>query len=131
MRIATIIVRLLLGLAFFVFGLNGFLNFIPAPPLEGAVLTFMQATAIQSHFLLLAFATQLIAGALLLVNRFVPFALALLAAVIANILDFHVTVAQGGFGPPLVVTVLWLFLVWRYRASFAPLFAQATFGERR
>ena len=89
MRIITVIARLLLGVIFFVFGLNGFLGFIPMPPLEGAAGAFIGSLA-SSHYLYLVAGVQLIAGVLLLINRFVPLALAMLAPMIASDLDLSV-----------------------------------------
>ena len=61
---------------------------------------------------------QLIVGLLLLIGRFVPLALTILAGIIVNILLFHLLMAPEGFGPAIVVTVLELFLIWRYRDAF-------------
>ena len=121
MKIATLIVRILLGLAFVVFGANGFLHFIPAPMPTGVAGEFMQATIMHSNFLLLPFACQFIAGVLLLIGRYVPFALALLAPILANILDFHLTILSDGIINAIVAFVLWLFLLIQYRAHFASL----------
>jgi putative oxidoreductase len=118
MKIATLIVRILLGLAFVIFGANGFLNFIPAPMPTGVAGEFMQATMMHSHFLLLTSAVELIAGLLLLIGRYVPFAL----PVLANILDFHLTILLDGVAIALVVVVLWIFLFVQYRGYFASIF---------
>lgn len=121
MKIVAIIARILLGLMFFVFGLNGFLNFMHAPLPGGLAGTFARAL-VASHFIWFVAAVQVIAGALLLVNRFVPLALALLAPVLYNILVFHITMQPSGLPPGLIASVLWLILVWRLRDYFAPLF---------
>ena len=103
MRIATPIARILLGLIFFVFGLNGFVNFIPAPPLTGLSGEFIGAL-LKSHYVYLVSGVQLIAGVLLLTNQFVPFAVAILAPVIANILVYHLTMDPHGFPPAILTT---------------------------
>jgi len=121
MRIITVIARLLLGVIFFVFGLNGFLGFIPMPPLEGAAGAFIGSLA-SSHYLYLVAGVQLIAGVLLLINRFVPLALAMLAPMIANILAYHATMQPSGFPLAIFTTLLWVIVVWRYRAHFMSLF---------
>jgi uncharacterized membrane protein YphA (DoxX/SURF4 family) len=77
MKIASLIARLLMGLIFFVFGLNGFLNFIPAPPPTGLAGQFA-GILFTSHLYVVIFAVQTIGGLLLLVNRFVPLALIIL-----------------------------------------------------
>ena len=92
MKTASTIARFLGGVIFLVFGLNGFLNFIPLPPPGGIAGQFMGALY-ASHYLWVIFAFQVIAGVLLLANRYVPLAVAVLAPVIVNILTFH---ALGG-----------------------------------
>src|ERR1700743_2344499 len=106
MRTVSAIARYLAGLIFLVFGLNGFLNFIPLPPPEGVAAQFMGALY-TSHYLWVIFAFQVIPGAFLLLNRYVPLALAMLAPVIVNILVFHALMAPSGLPLALFVTVLW------------------------
>src|SRR6202035_3155663 len=88
MRTASAIARYLAGVIFLVFGLNGFLDFIALPPPAGIAVEFMGALY-ASHDLCVIFAFQVVAAVLLLVNRYVPFAVAVLAPVIVNILVFH------------------------------------------
>ena len=123
MKIVAIIARILLGLTFFIFGLNGFLNFISAPPMTGTAGAFVGAL-ISSHFVWLVSGTQLIAGVLLLTNQFVPLALALLAPVLANILTYHLTMQMTGMPIALFTTLLWAILMWRFRGYFTSLFVQ-------
>ena len=106
MRTASAIARYLAGVIFLVFGLNGFLNFIPLPPPEGVAGQFMGALY-ASHYLWVIFAFQVVAAVLLLVNRYVPLASAVLAPVIVNILVFHALMAPSGLPLALFVTVLW------------------------
>lgn len=121
MRIVTVIARVLLGLIFFVFGLNGFVGFIPMPPLAGTAGAFIGAL-FSSHYLYLVSGVQLIAGVLLLLNRFVPLALAMLAPMLANIIAYHVTMQMEGWPLAAITTLLWAIVVWRYRAHFTALF---------
>ena len=124
MKIATLIARILLGLTFVVFGLNGFLNFIPAPAtLPGPAGPFN--TAMQdSHFTWFVSGVQVIAGVMLLTNQYVPLAVVTLAAVLANILAFHLTMLPMGFPLAIVTTVLWFIVALPLRGHFAPLFAR-------
>ena len=121
MRIASIIARYLAGVIFLVMGLNGFLNFIHFPPPAGIAGQFMGALYV-SHYLWVIFAFQVIAGALLLVNRFVPLAVAILAPVLVNILTFHVLMAPSGLPMALVVAVLWVLIFIEVRPAFSGLF---------
>ena len=118
------IARFLMGLMFFVFGLNGFLNFIPPPKTlpEGAG-AFFGALMKTGYMLPLISGTQVIVGALLLSNRFVPLALALIAPVIVNIVAFHVFLEPSGSVMAGVVLVLELYLAWAYRKAFLPMLA--------
>lgn len=121
MRLAATISRYLLGLLFTVFGLNGFLQFLKQPPPTNPLaIQFFTAVA-GSHYALMFFACQLVAGLMLLSGLFVPLALVVLAAELVNILTFHVTMAPEGLGIGLVATVLWILVFVRYRDSFAPL----------
>jgi putative oxidoreductase len=118
MKIAATISRYLLGIIFIIFGLNGFLNFIPQGPMpDGAAGQFI-AVGMSTHYFAFAFAVQLLAGALFLANRYVPLALTLIGPVIVNILLFHGLMQPGGIAPGAVVTILW-FVVF---ASFRPAF---------
>jgi putative oxidoreductase len=121
MRTVSVIARYLAGLIFLVFGLNGFLNFIPLPPPTGTAGQFMEALY-ASHYLWVIFAFQLVAGVLLLINRFVPFAVAILAPVIVNILSFHALMAPSGLPLALLVAVLWALIFAGVRPAFAGLF---------
>lgn len=123
MKIATLISRILLGLMFVVFGLNGFLHFIPQPPMPpGLALQYLSVLS-ASHYMDVVFAIQLLAGILLLANRFVPIALVLLGPVLVNILMFHALMAPAGLPPGLVALALYLVVFYRFRAAFAGVFA--------
>jgi len=122
MKIASTIARVLLGLIFAVFGLNGFLHFIPMPPPTGLAGQYMGALYM-SHHLVVIFAVQLVSGVLLLANRFVPLALALLAPMLVNILMFHLLMAAPGLPLALFTALLWLILFVHKRAAFAGIFA--------
>ena len=125
MRIVAIIVRVLLGLVFFVFGLNGFLRFMPNPPPTPAAGAFFGALFATHYMFFLIFGTQVLGGALLLIGVAVPFALTILAPVIVNIVFFHIFLSPALLPMALVVTAFELFLAWHYRATFAPLFSSA------
>jgi hypothetical protein len=113
--------RGVLGLVFFVFGLNGFLHFLPQPPAPEAAAQFVGALFASGYVMPIVKGTEVVAGALLLGNRFVPLALALLAPIVVAIVGFHVSLAPAGIGLALVVLSLELYLAWAYRRSFAPM----------
>ena len=123
MKIAVLIARILLGLLFLVFGLNGFLNFIHGPMptgVAGQYLAVMGGT-LYIHFV---FLVQIVGGLLLLSGQFVPLALVLLGPVIINILLFHVSMQPSGLPPGLLATVLWFIVFFGVRKAFSGIFAQ-------
>lgn len=110
---------------FFVLGLNGFLYFIPAPPIPGPAGAFT-TSMFQSHYVWFTSGVQVIAGALLLTNQYVPLAIVALAAVLSNILVFHLTMLPSGFPLALIATILWFIVALPLRAHFAPIFVRHT-----
>ena len=126
MKIITLIARILLELICVVFGLNGFLNFLSMGPMPtGLAGQFIGALA-ASHYFWVVAAVQVVGGALLLVNRFVPLALVLLGPIIVNIISYHVFLNHTGAGPAALVTVLWLILFYGNRQHFSGIFVQRT-----
>ena len=122
-RHAPTVARFVLGSLFFVFGLNGFLNFIPPPtePMpEGAV---SLGVAFMNSGYLMPFikGSEVLGGLLLLCNRFVPLALVVLAPIVLNILAFHLFLLPSGTGLAVVILALELYLAWGYRRAYAPL----------
>ena len=126
MKIVNLIARLLLGLIFVVFGLNGFLNFINMGPMPtGLAGQFIGALALSHYFWVVA-ALQVAGGALLLLNRFVPLALVLLGPVIVNIILYHAFLNPSGSAVAIVVTILWGIVFYSHRQYFSGIFAQRT-----
>jgi putative oxidoreductase len=126
MKIVVLIARLLLGLVFVVFGLNGFLNFLNMGPLpSGLAGQFIAALALSHYFWVVA-ALQVAGGALLLVNRYVPLGLVLLGPVIVNIILYHVFLNPSGMLIAIVVAILWLIVFYAHRQYFSGLFVQRT-----
>jgi len=123
MKTTSTVARYLLGLMFTVFGLNGFLNFIHQPPPANPLATEFFVAVSASHFAAFFFAVQVLGGLLLLSGRFVPLALTLLAAVLYNILAFHLTMAPATIAPALVASVLWVLVFLQYRESFNSIFS--------
>ncbi len=120
MKIASLIARYLLGFIFLVFGLNGFLHFIPMQPPAGIAGQFLGALFV-SHYLVSVFLLQAIPAILLLINRFVPLALTLLAPIIVNIVLFHALMAPEGLPMAVTVTVLWFVVALGFRTAFTGL----------
>jgi putative oxidoreductase len=121
MKIVTHLSRFLLGVIFLVFGLNGFLHFIPMPPPSGVAGQFLGALFVSKHLLVVC-ALQVIAGALLLINRYVPLALTILAPIVVNILLYHLLMNPTGLELAFFVTVLGGVVFASVRSAFAGIF---------
>jgi putative oxidoreductase len=121
MKYVLLVSRLLQGLIFFVFGLNDILHFIKMPYPTGDALTWM-GIMVSHGWMTFNGVVMVIAGLLLLVGRFVPLALALLAPVIVNIALYHVLLWPHGFVPAVIVALLEVILLIAYHRSFLPLF---------
>ncbi len=122
MKYTVIAARVLMGLIFFVFGLNGFFNFIEAPPMEGDAGVFINLL-VSSGFLYVVKVLEVTGGLLLLIGKKIPVALSLLGPVVVNIFLFHSFFAPSGLPMAVVVLVLEVFLIWSHRSSFSAIFA--------
>ena len=123
MKIVSSMVRFILGVIFVVFGLNGFLNFIPMPPPTGIAGQFAGALFL-SHYLVVILLIQVFAGILLIANRFVPLALTLLGPVVVNIFFYHVFMDSSDLPRAAVVIILWLLVAYSVRSAFAGVLQQ-------
>jgi putative oxidoreductase len=123
MKTVSTIARVFLGVVFLVFGLNGFLNFIPMPPPTGTAGQFFGALFL-SHYLFVIMLVQIFGGILLIANRFVPLGLTFLGPVIANIFFFHLFMDPTGIPRAIVVTVLWFLVAYSVRSAFAGILQQ-------
>jgi putative oxidoreductase len=124
MEIAVLIARILLGLLFLVFGLNGFLMFLPMGPMPTGLAGQFVTALLQSHYVLVVSALQVAGGALLLVNRYVPLGLTILGPIIVNIFLYHLLLFHMGVGIAIVVAILWGIVAYYHRQAFAGLFVQ-------
>jgi uncharacterized membrane protein YphA (DoxX/SURF4 family) len=123
-RHATTAARVLLGLVFFTFGLDGFLHFVPQPDpstMSPGSVALAGALVGSGYMFQLIKGTEVIVGALLLANRFVSLALVLLAPVTVNIVLFHAFLAPSGIGMALIVVALQIVLAWQHRRAYRPL----------
>lgn len=120
MKIVTTATRLLLGAGLAFAGVSMYLfgNPPPQPGLAGQFDTVFFA----SHYALFVGAVQLAIGVLMLLNRFVPVALIMLAAFVYNSFAYHATMAPSSLWAPFVLIALALPTALRYRAAFAALF---------
>lgn len=119
MKFAIIGARVLLGLVFVVFGLNGFFHFIPTPEMTEAAGSLMGALVATGYFMMVVKLVEVLAGLMILTGRFLPLGLILLAPVSVHILLLHVFLDPKGLPMAIFIIVLQLFLAWAYRGSFS------------
>ncbi|MFZ0395819.1 MAG: DoxX family membrane protein [Terracidiphilus sp.] len=126
MKIVATIARILLGLVFLVFGLNKFYPFIPQGSLPPGVAAQFMGALVASRYIMAVGAFEVAGGILLLINRFVPLALCLLAPVIVNILLTGTLLTHMALPSGIVVAILWILVYSRHRSAFAPIFQART-----
>lgn len=115
------IARVLMGLAFLFFGIMGLFHRMKAPDNTPEDIKMVNAALMKAGYMNVVFGTMTLVGILLLINRFVPLALTLIAPILAGILTFHLTMQPAGIGPGAFLSLLELYLVWAYRDSFRAL----------
>ena len=123
MKIAVLVARILLGLMFLIFGLNGLHDFMHMPMPTGPAGQYMGVLFV-SHDLTVVFLLEVVGGLLLLIGQFVPLALVLIGPVLFNILLFHAFLLPAGIPPALLATLLWFIVFFGHRSAFAGIFAQ-------
>jgi putative oxidoreductase len=121
MKIAMLIVRTLMGLLFIFSSATYLLGLIEPPPMEGPIKEFNEGLAASGYFMPLLKTTELVCGILLVMGRFVPLALVILAPIVVNIFFVHLTIAREGIVIGFVLVAMELFLAYYYRDAFAPL----------
>ena len=122
MRFASMIARYLLGGGFVIFWLNGFLHFIPQPPMAPGPMVDWMTVMTKTNYMMPVFAFELLGGLLLLVNRYVPLALTILGPILVNILVFHVLLQPAGLPPAIVFVILWFLVSYSVRSAFVGIF---------
>lgn len=123
MKYVIVIVRVLLGLMFVVFGSNAFFKFMgPPPKMPDQANAFITAMMSSGYMYVVAILQVLGGLCLLLGARFVPLGLTLLGPIIVNIILFHVFLEPSGLPIAVVTAALSLFLLWIYRFKFPAIF---------
>jgi len=128
MKIVSMIARLLLGAVFLFFGTNTFLQFLPMGPLPAGPGGQFVAALMASHYMYPIGVLQVVPGILLLLNRYVPLGLTLLAPVLFNILLVHLLMIPSGLPIAIVLVILWFLAAYPVRTAFYGLFQQKVQG---
>lgn len=119
MKHAPLVARIVLGLIFLIFGLNGFFNFLPMPPVPEQAGAFLGGLAGSGYMFPLIKGAEVIVALALLSGFFVPLALIVLAPITVNIVLFHGILAPAGMALPIVILVLHLYLAYANKEAYA------------
>ena len=117
------IARLLMGLAFLFFGVMGLFQLMKPPENLPEDIKMIDAGLAKAGYMNVASATMTLVGLLLIINRFVPLALALIAPILVGILTFHIATSLSMIVPGAFLSLLELYLAWSYRRVFCPMLA--------
>jgi len=123
MKIAVLVARILLGLIFFVFGLNFFFHFIPQPPPPGGPAGAFEGGLFGTgYFFQYMKVVEIVSGLFLLINRYTALFTVILFPISLNIFLFHTLLMPSGMPMGLAVLILNLFLGYAYRAYYTGMF---------
>jgi uncharacterized membrane protein YphA (DoxX/SURF4 family) len=132
MKMVMTVARIVMGAVFLAMGINGFIQFIPLPDKGPEAQAFLQALQQAGYFWPFEKGCEILFGGLLLIDRFVIFAIKGLASIIANIILFHIFLDPGGAHLAVIVLVCEIILVAGYwKSHFAPLFRDPSRSELR
>jgi putative oxidoreductase len=115
--------RFVLGALLLLFGLNKFFHFLPMPPMEGAAGDFMGALVATGYMFTFIAIIEVVVGILLVLNRYVPLAIVLLAPVSLNIILFHLFLDPASMAAGALVTLLNIYLLFAHKAKYKSMLA--------
>ena len=119
---ATIAARIIFGLIFLIFGLNGLFHFMPTPPPTPEAGAFLGALFKSGYIFPIVTAVKIFVGVALLSNVLVPFALVVLTPIMVVINLHHVFLDPATLAMPIVLAAIQAYLVYAYRAHYKQLF---------
>ncbi len=118
----TMLVRIILGITLIVFGSNKFLHFVPLPPPTGSAADFMNSLGATGYIFPFVGVLEVCIGVMLLLKKWVAFALILLAPISINIFLFHFFLAIPGMGVAVTVLLFNIILIYKHWKQYTPLF---------
>lgn len=118
----TMLVRIILGIVLVIFGANKFIHFVPMDPPTGTAAEFMTGLGATGYIFPMVGVLEVFIGAMLLLKKWVPFVIILLAPISVNILLFHLFLDIPGVVAALLVTVFNAILIYKHWRLYRPLF---------
>ncbi len=116
-----LVLRILLGLFVLVFGLNKFIEFLPAP--EGMIedaMTYFGAL-VNSKTMVLVAILEIVAGLALILNKFGALLALILMSVSLNAVLFHAVLDPGNIAGALVLLALNITVIIGYKDKYRAL----------
>lgn len=126
MKTVVLVSRMLLGVIFFVFGLNAFFPFIPVPPLQGMAGNFVGALVQSGYFFPFLKTLETVGGLLLILGLFMPMVLVVLFPITLNIMLFHLFLGLEGMPIAILMLLAHLMLLYAHKNYYKGLFAMKT-----
>jgi putative oxidoreductase len=123
MKIATIIVRMLMGLMFLFASIVVLFHLMPQPPMKGNAKLFMDGLMATGYFMTLLKMTELVCGLAFVIGRFVPLATVVIFPITLNILFYHAFVEPEGLPVAIPLMLGNLFLAYSCRNHYKTLVA--------
>ncbi len=118
----VLVLRIVLGAILVIFGVNKFIGFIPVLEFVNPDASVFFEVLANSYLLKTVGLVEIIAGFLLLINIYVPFALVVLAPISINIILFHITLDPSNIGPAAFVFLVNAFLIYTNWNAYKTLF---------
>lgn len=115
------VVRILLGLFVLVFGLNKFLNFIPAGgEMPEAAMNYFGAIS-STYTIQLVAIVEILSGLALIFNKYGALMALILMSVSINAVMFHIALALDGLPPALAFLILNIAVLYGYKDQYKDL----------
>jgi len=122
MKIATIIVRSLMGLLFIYASVSFFLKLAPEPETTGAFKAFQSGIVASTYILPLAKVLELLCGISFLTGKFVSLANIVILPVTINILMINLFMTPENLPIAIGIMLANIFLIYRYWDNYKSVF---------
>lgn len=113
--------RVIIGLVFFIFGLNGFFHFIPVPPAPEAAGQFITALLRTGYVMPIVKITEVICGLGFLTGLFIPLCLVVITPILINIALFNLVLNPSGLWMAALVVIPYGILILKNFKNLSPL----------
>lgn len=121
MKIATAILRVLMGLLFLFASITYLFKLMEPPPLTGAMKTFNDGLEASVYLMPTVKIVELLCGLAFVVGRFVPLAAVIITPIIVNIVLVNAFLTPEGLPIAAFLVIANGFVAYQHRESYKPL----------